>query len=33
VLRETVSYLNELESAGELEVVTPQDIENSFVAQ
>ena len=33
VLRETVSYLNELESAGDLEVVTPQDIENAFVTQ
>ncbi|MFA9417741.1 polysaccharide deacetylase family protein [Natrinema sp. HArc-T2] len=32
-LRETVSYLNELESAGELEVITPTEMEESFVAQ
>ncbi|MFD1563627.1 polysaccharide deacetylase family protein [Haloarchaeobius amylolyticus] len=32
MLRETVSYLNELESAGELEVITPTDMEDSFVS-
>ncbi len=33
VLRETVSYLNELESAGDLEVITPGEMEDSFVIQ
>jgi len=33
VLRETVSYLNELESAGDLEVITPKEMEDSFVVQ
>ena len=33
VLRETVSYLDELESAGDLEVITPEDMEDSFVIQ